>query len=83
MTIIGASGQAIVMSRWSDRNSFQCNKWMWAHSIEGLSDLVASRGGKLAVLAEKQGIGKNMRTGTFRIVNEAKVTSGHRGRVKS
>jgi hypothetical protein len=83
MTIIGPAGQAIVMSRWSDRRSFQCNKWMWAHSIAGLSDLVESRGGRLAVLAEKQGIGKNMRTGTFRIVNEAKVTSGPTGRAKS
>lgn len=83
MTIIGASGQAIVMSRWSDGKTFQCNKWMWAHSISGLSDLVADRGGRLAVLAEKRGIGKGMRTGTFRIVNEAKVTSGERGRVKS
>jgi hypothetical protein len=81
MTIIGPTGQAIVMSRWSDRNSFQCNKWMWAHSIAGLSEFVASRGGKLAVLADKQGIGRGMRTGTFRIVNDAKVTSGQRGRV--
>lgn len=76
MTIIGSSGQAIVMSRWSAGDSFQCNKWMWAHSISGLSGLVASRGGRLAVLSEKQGVGRGMRSGTFRIVNEAKVTSG-------
>lgn len=76
LTIIGPTGQAIVMSRWSSGDSFQCNKWMWAHSIAGLGDLVASRGGALSVLAEKQGVGKGMRSGTFRIVSEAKVTSG-------
>ena len=43
------------------------------------SDLVASQGGALAVLAEKQGIGKGMRSGTFRIVQEAKVTPGDPG----
>ncbi len=76
MTIIGSSGQAIVMSRWSDHDTFQANKWMWAHSIAGLSDLVRSQGGTLAVLAEKPGIGKGMRSGTFKIVREANVTSG-------
>jgi hypothetical protein len=79
LTIIGPSGQAIVMSRWSGGKSFQCNKWMWAHSIEGLSDVVASQGGALAVLAEKEGIGKGMRSGTFRIVQHAKVTPSSPG----
>ena len=79
MTIIGDTGQAIVMSRWSDGETFQCNKWMWAHSISVLGDLVASRGGKVAVLAEKQGVGRGMRSGTFRIVSEAKLVSGERG----
>jgi SAM-dependent methyltransferase len=79
LTIIGSSGQAIVMSRWTDQATFQANKWMWAHSIAGLSELVASQGGALAVLAEKEGIGKGMRSGTFRIVQDAKVTPGNPG----
>jgi len=79
MTIIGSSGQAIVMSRWSDHETFQANKWMWAHSIAGLTDMVRSRGGTLAVLSEKPGVGKDMRSGTFKIVKEARVEAGARG----
>jgi hypothetical protein len=75
-TIAGSSAQINVVSRWSARDSFQCDKWIWAHSIARLGDLVATKGGKLTVLNERHGVGKDMRAGTFRIVSEATVGAG-------
>jgi hypothetical protein len=68
ISIIGASGHAIVMSRWSEAATFRCNKWIWAHSIEGLDELVSGMGGKLSVLVRKPGVGRNVTSGTFEIV---------------
>jgi hypothetical protein len=68
ISIIGSGGRAIVMSRWSEGRTFQCNKWIWAHSIERLDELVSEMGGRVSVLTRKPGIGRNVTSGTFEIV---------------
>lgn len=83
LTIIGTSGQAIVMSRWSEGETFQCNKWMWAHSLTDVGDIVARQGAELEILANKSGVGKNMRSGLIRIVSRARVASSGSGQTKS
>jgi hypothetical protein len=79
MTIIGATGEAIVTGKWSDRDeTMQYSRQSWVHRLATVEDLVRARGGKLEVLGDHESkleqAGQTARTGTLRIVS----IGGHR-----
>ena len=76
MTIIGTSGQAIIITKWSDSDTARYRVNGWAHSIAAIRDLVARLGGKMEILKEGsqplplEGAG-SAKKGTIRIVHQA------------
>jgi SAM-dependent methyltransferase len=53
LTIIGESGRAIITGKWSPDRTFQLGRQSWAHSLHGLTEIVARKGGRLTLLQEK------------------------------
>jgi hypothetical protein len=53
LAIIGDSGRAIITGKWSPDRTFQFGRQSWAHSLQGLTEIVARKGGRLTVLQEK------------------------------
>ena len=76
MTIIGTSGQAIIITKWSDGDTVRYRVNGWAHSIAIIRDLVTRLGGKMEILKEGvqplplEGAG-SAKKGTIRIVHQA------------
>ena len=76
MTIIGRSGQAIIGTKWIADKTVQYRPSGWAHSISALDSLVAERGGRVAVLKEREMLlplqeAGNSKVGVLRIAHKS------------
>ena len=73
MTIIGATGEAIITGKWSDRETMRYSSQSWVHRLATVEDLVKARGGKVEVLADHESkleqVGHTAKTGTLRIIS--------------
>jgi len=80
MTIIGASGRAIVTGKWSDGISLQTGTLSWLHDLSRVEALVRMNGGRMDILKErallKEGLGHTARSGALRFARVGSVPSG-------
>jgi hypothetical protein len=53
IALIGASGKAIIQSKWSDDQTFQFSGQHWAHSLLTIRELIALNGGRLAIIGQR------------------------------
>ena len=71
LTIIGNSGRAIIMGKWSAGESFQFARQSWAHSQDLLTQTIGRKGGRLFVLSaedsERTDIHNVAKAGTIEI----------------
>jgi hypothetical protein len=73
MRIIGVSGQAIIASKWSDKETIRYSELSWAHAISVVQDLVKANGGKTEIISEEacrlDHVGLTTKSGLLRIIN--------------
>jgi hypothetical protein len=77
MTIIGASGQAIITGKWSEKETLRYSQLSWAHSIDSVQGFVKAKGGNVEILREQEcrleHIDHTARTGMLRIVHDRSI----------
>ena len=54
MTIIGTSGQAIVIGKWSDEETLQIGELSWLHAGSRVGDIVSANGGCMEILTRRR-----------------------------
>jgi hypothetical protein len=73
MTIIGAEGQALILSKWNDGETLQYGGKGWAHGLPALQNMVAHWDGQIVVLKEDayriEGFDTNVKHGTLRLTH--------------
>jgi SAM-dependent methyltransferase len=71
--IIGPSGQAIIVGKWSDSETIQYSAGGWAHAFSIVQDVVKSEGGRTEVIREQKcalsKFDKTARKGMLRVVS--------------
>jgi hypothetical protein len=82
MTMIGAHGQAIILSKWNDGATLQYGGKGWAHGLPVMQDMVAAWGGQIVVLKEDayrlEGFDTSVKHGTLHLTHHASPFAGER-----
>jgi|SRR6476620_1463448 hypothetical protein len=73
MTIIGTSGQAIVIGKWSNQETLKIGELSWLHAASRVGDIVSANGGCMEILTEEEreraGFGENSKFGALRFAH--------------
>jgi len=79
--LIGPSGQAIIVGKWTDSETIQYDdeSWIgsWAHAFSLLQNIVDSEGGRIKVIRGKKDVlsrvGRTATKGFLRVINKVQV----------
>jgi hypothetical protein len=81
MTIIGASGQAIITGKWSEKETLRYSQLSWAHSIDSVQGFVKAEGGNVEIIREQEcrleHVDHAARSGMLRIVHDSSIARHH------
>ena len=84
MTIIGASGQAIITGKWSEKETLRYSQLSWAHSINSVQGFVKAEGGNVEIIREQEcrleHVDHAARSGMLRIVRDSSIARHHKMR---
>ena len=79
LTIVGASGRAVITEKWSSEETIQLSERSWAHALSHLHYLATSQNAELAVLKDKawhpEAHGGKVRSGALGLKRQAVTVS--------